>query len=87
MEKFSFSIIRCRKNHKIQGVAVATREVLSYNYSRVTIAIVIFISRFRVREGRSVRKRIRQIARGRFEYEKPLISLSEEELKLQVTEG
>ena len=87
MEKFSFSIIRCRKNHKIQGVAVATREVLSYNYSRVTIAIVIFISLLRVREGRSVRKRIRQIARGRFDYEKPLISLSEEELKLQVTEG
>ena len=34
-----------------------------------------------------MRKRIRQIARGKFEYEKPSLSLPEEELSIQVIEG
>lgn len=34
-----------------------------------------------------MRKRIRQIARGKFEYDKPTISFSEEELELKVIEG
>lgn len=34
-----------------------------------------------------MRKRIRQIARGKFEYDKPLLDLPEEGLKLQVAEG
>lgn len=34
-----------------------------------------------------MRKRIRQIARGKFEYEKPSLALQTEEIKLQVTEG
>ena len=34
-----------------------------------------------------MRKRIRQIARDKFEYDEPCISLPEEELALQVLEG
>ena len=34
-----------------------------------------------------MRKRIRQIARGKFEYEKPSLSLPDEELNIQVIEG
>lgn len=34
-----------------------------------------------------MRKRIRQIARGKFEYEKPSLSLPDEELTIQVIEG
>lgn len=34
-----------------------------------------------------MRKRIRQIARGKFEYDKPTISFSEQEIELQVIEG
>lgn len=34
-----------------------------------------------------MRKRIRQIARDKFEYDQPCISLPEEELSLQVLEG
>ena len=34
-----------------------------------------------------MRKRIRQIARDKFEYDQPCISLPEEELSIQVLEG
>ncbi len=34
-----------------------------------------------------MRKRIRQIARGKFEYAKPIVTFSEEALELQITEG
>ena len=34
-----------------------------------------------------MRKRIGQIARGKFEYTKPLLSFSEEKIDIQVTEG
>ena len=34
-----------------------------------------------------MRKRIRQIARGKFEYDEPSLSLPEEEMSLTVTEG
>ena len=34
-----------------------------------------------------MRKRIGQIARGKFEYTKPLLSFSDEKIEIQVTEG
>ena len=38
-------------------------------------------------EEKLVRKRIKQLARGKFEYAKPLLSISEEEIALTVIEG